>query len=77
MKVLHLFISFRSFFQKPLSCLRARQFEKMHGCMIENLQKGIADGFTGEEINVDFISRIYFTGLPGVKDSRYISFRYL
>ena len=69
------FYQLQKFFPKIFSCLRAKQFEKMNGCMIENLEKGIRNGVFREEIPVNFISRIYFTGLTGIKDGRYFSIR--
>ncbi|QYJ69265.1 TetR/AcrR family transcriptional regulator [Flavobacterium litorale] len=58
----------QKFFPKIYSSLRGKQFEKMKNCMQENLQKGITNGLFREDINIEFISRIYFTGLTGVKD---------
>ena len=37
--------------------------------MIKNLTKGVENGIYRENININFISRIYFTGLTGIKDS--------
>ncbi len=62
------FYQLQKFFPKIFSCLRTKQFEKMNGCMVENLQKGIENGLYRDNINVDFISRVYFTGLTGIKD---------
>ena len=63
------FYQLQKFFPKIFSCLRARQFEKMNNCMKENLQKGVENGVYRPDINIEFISRIYFTGLTGIKDS--------
>lgn len=63
------FYQLQKFFPKIFSCLREKQFEKMNGCMVENLQKGIDSGLFRSDINIDFVSRIYFTGLTGIKDS--------
>lgn len=63
------FYQLQKFFPKVFSCLRAKQFDKMHGCMKENLQRGIDKGLYRPDINVEFVSRIYFTGLTGIKDS--------
>lgn len=41
----------------------------MNSCMIENLQRGVDSGIFREDININFVSRIYFTGLTGIKDS--------
>lgn len=62
------FYQLQKFFPKIFSCLRAKQFEKMNNCMIENLQKGVDLGLYRPDINISFISRIYFTGLTGIKD---------
>lgn len=63
------FYQLQKFFPKVFSCLRTKQFEKMNGCMVENLQKGLDNGIYRPEININFISRIYFTGLTGIKDA--------
>jgi AcrR family transcriptional regulator len=63
------FYQLQKFFPKIFSCLRAKQFDKMHNCMKENLQRGMECGVYRPDINVEFISRIYFTGLTGVKDT--------
>lgn len=63
------FYQLQKFFPKIFSCLRQKQFQKMHGCMHENLVKGIDNGLFRADINVEFVSRIYFTGLTGVKDN--------
>lgn len=59
----------QKFFPEIFSTLRTMQFEKVHGCMKENLQKGVDSGIYRPEINIDFTTRIYFTGLSGIKDA--------
>ena len=49
--------------------LRDKQFEKMHGSVEESLQQGIDTGVFRDTIDVDFISRMYFTGMTGIKDN--------
>lgn len=63
------FYQLQKFFPKTFACLRTKQFEKTHGCMMENIRKGIREGLFRDDIDVDFTSRIYFTGLTGVKDT--------
>jgi len=63
------FYQLQKFFPKISSHLREKQFEKMNGCMAENLENGIKDRLYRPDINIGFISRIYFTGLTGIKDS--------
>jgi AcrR family transcriptional regulator len=63
------FYQLQKFFPKIFSSLREKQFEKVNGCMMENLKKGVEAGLYRQEININFVSRIYFTGLTGIKDS--------
>ena len=58
----------QKFFPKIFSRLRTMQFEKVHNSMLNNLRKGIENGLFRDDINIEFISRIYFTGLTGIKD---------
>ena len=59
----------QKFFPKVFACLHDRKFQKMHSCMFENLERGIAIGMYRQDIDLDFVSRIYFTGLTGIKDN--------
>ncbi len=52
------------FFQE----LQKKQFEVMSECVQENLNRGIEDGLFRKEIDLDFISRIYFSGITSIKD---------
>lgn len=49
--------------------LKSRQYHTMRDCVIENLNTGIESGVYRENIDVDFVSRIYFHGITGIKDS--------
>ncbi|MGB5238577.1 MAG: TetR/AcrR family transcriptional regulator [Flavobacteriaceae bacterium] len=48
--------------------LRNKQFEVMRSCIIENLKKGIKLGIYRENLNIEFVSRIYFAGVTSIKD---------
>lgn len=63
------FYQLQKFFPKIFSCLREKQFLKMNTCMKDNLQRGVENGIFRDNINIEFVSRIYFTGLTGIKDS--------
>jgi len=41
----------------------------MQECVIDNLKKGIELGLYRPNIDLEFISRIYFNGLTGIKDN--------
>jgi len=45
-----------------------KQFEKMHKSVSESIQKGIDTELFRPNIDVDFISRMYFNGMTGIKD---------
>jgi AcrR family transcriptional regulator len=48
--------------------LHFKQFEKMHESVKESIQKGVDTGLFRSNIDVDFISRMYFNGMAGIKD---------
>jgi predicted transcriptional regulator len=47
---------------------RLKNFEKMSDCTVKNLEKGVALGLYRKNLNIDFVSRIYFVGMLGIKD---------
>lgn len=58
----------QKYYPKIFSTLKAKQFEVMQGCVIENLNRGIKLGLYRETIDVQFISRIYFNCMMILKD---------
>ncbi len=48
--------------------LKFKQFEKMHKSVSESLKKGIDTKLFRANIDVEFIARLYFNGMSGVKD---------
>ena len=51
--------------------LKFKQFEKMHSSVQESLQQGVDTGVFRDNIDVNFISRMYFTGMTGIKDNMF------
>ncbi|WCO01939.1 TetR/AcrR family transcriptional regulator [Psychroserpens ponticola] len=51
--------------------LKFKQFEKMHQSVQESLEHGVDTGVFRSTIDVDFISRMYFTGMTGIKDNMF------
>lgn len=51
--------------------LRFKQFEKMHQSVLESLEHGVKTKVFRDTIDVDFISRMYFTGMTGIKDNMF------
>ena len=48
--------------------LKSNQFDMMQDCIVQNLRKGIEMGIYRENLNIEFVSRIYFAGVTSVKD---------
>lgn len=46
--------------------LHLKQFEKMHNSVKTSLRKGMSSGLFRDNIDVDFISRMYFNGMTGI-----------
>ncbi len=58
----------RKYYPQIYSMLKIKQFEKMHESVQESLQDGVDTGLFRDSIDVDFISRMYFNGMTGIKD---------
>ncbi|UAM97768.1 TetR/AcrR family transcriptional regulator [Polaribacter litorisediminis] len=50
--------------------LKKKQFHMVQKTIQDNLQRGIEGGLFRSQIDVDFISRIYFNGMIGIKDQQ-------
>ncbi|RZN82072.1 MAG: TetR/AcrR family transcriptional regulator [Winogradskyella sp.] len=48
--------------------LKSKQFDKMHESVSESLEKGVETKLFRSNIDVEFISRLYFNGMIGIKD---------
>ena len=58
----------QKYYPKLYAILKKRQFEVMQECVLENLHRGISSGVYRDSIEVEFISRMYFTGMSSIKD---------
>ena len=58
----------QKYYPKIYKVLKRKQFEFMQECIKENLSRGINQGLFRENIDIDFIARIYFNGMLGIKD---------
>ncbi len=58
----------KKYYPQIFDDLRIKQFEKMHESVKESLIKGVDTNLFRSNINVDFISRMYFNGMTGIKD---------
>ncbi|WGD33508.1 TetR/AcrR family transcriptional regulator [Olleya sp. YS] len=51
--------------------LKFKQFEKMHDSVRDSLKHGVDTDVFRNTIDIDFISRMYFTGMTGIKDNMF------
>ena len=58
----------QKYYPKIASTVRLKQKQMLEEITIENLQKGIRQDYYRSDINIEFISRIYFIGILGIKD---------
>ncbi len=58
----------QKYYPKIHKLLKAKQFDVFQECVVDNLKRGIEQGVFRENIDIEFISRIYFIGTNGIKD---------
>ncbi|MEZ4801285.1 MAG: TetR/AcrR family transcriptional regulator [Gelidibacter sp.] len=56
------------YYPKIYKDVKARQFCVMEDCVTGNLERGVKMGLYRNDIDVDFISKIYFTCMMALKD---------
>lgn len=60
----------QKYYPRIFNTLRNKQFDMMHGCVVNNVKKGIDEGIYRDNLNIEFVARIYFWGVSSIKDSR-------
>lgn len=58
----------KKYYPKIYEGLQRKQFEKMQESVKESITKGVETELFRSNIDVDFISRMYFIGMSGIKD---------
>lgn len=58
----------QKYYPKIHKSLKKEQFTFMQKCVIENLKEGIEEGLFRKNLDIEFISRIYFSGMTAIKD---------
>lgn len=58
----------QKYYPKIYASVMKKQFDVMQGCVVNNLNNGINKGLYRKEIDIEFISRIYFNGLTSIKN---------
>jgi len=60
----------QKYYPKIYQRLTEKQYEVMNDCVVDNVKKGIEMGIYRDNLNIDFVSRIYFSGVTSIKDQR-------
>lgn len=58
----------QKYYPKIHKTLRMKQFELMQNCVVDNVKRGIEMGIYRSSLNINFIARIYFSGVTSIKD---------
>lgn len=58
----------QKYYPKIFDTIRSKQQALLEDQIKANLERGILDGIYREDLPLDFISRIYFVGMIGIKD---------
>ncbi len=58
----------QKYYPKIFATVKKKQFDIMQDCVKENLSQGKAQNLYRKEIDIEFISRIYFSGIMSIKD---------
>ncbi|WP_222982934.1 TetR/AcrR family transcriptional regulator [Flagellimonas meishanensis] len=59
----------QKYYPKIHNTLKQRQYEVMLECVVDNIKRGIAMGIYRDNLNVEFVARIYFSGVTCIKDN--------
>ena len=58
----------QKYYPEISNTLRNLQFDTMQACTLKNLRRGIEQGLYRNNLDIEFVSRIYFIGVNGIKD---------
>lgn len=58
----------QKYYKKTYEDLHQKEFCKMKECIVDNLERGIKQGFYREKINLEFISSIYYSGVYAIRN---------
>lgn len=58
----------KKYYPRIYTTLHQKQYEVVQDCVKTNIQRGMEMGIYRKELNVEFISRIYFAGMTSLKD---------
>jgi hypothetical protein len=52
----------QKYYPRIFKQVKDKQFESVNLCIVDNLQRGITEGYYRSELNIDLITRFYFSG---------------
>lgn len=58
----------QKYYPKTHRKIQMMQFDFMQNCINANIERGVSQGLYRDNLDVGFISRIYFVGIQGIKD---------
>ena len=61
----------QKYYPKIFDNLSKKQYELMQECTVNNIKRGLELGIYRENLNVEFVSRIYISGVACIKDERF------
>lgn len=59
----------QKYYPKAFESLKNKQFELLDNCISDNINRGIKSGDYRKDMPIEFISRIHFVGMMGIKDT--------
>ena len=59
----------QKYYPKIYETLREKEYEIMFDCVVDNVKRGLELGIYRDNINVDFVSKIYYSGAFAIKDN--------
>ncbi|PWL40505.1 TetR family transcriptional regulator [Flagellimonas aquimarina] len=59
----------QKYYPKVHETLKRKQYEVMQECIIANVKRGMEMEIYRDNLNVEFVSRIYFSGVTSIKDN--------
>ncbi len=59
----------QKYYPKIYNALKEVQFDCTHRCVAKNVIRGMDMGIYRPNLNVEFVSRIYFSGITSIKDN--------
>lgn len=66
----------QKYYPKTFESLKEKQFKIMNECVTNNLTRGVESGIYRQNLNIDFISRMYFNNMVGLKNPKIFPLKY-